>query len=471
MQGYRIGRLVLDLDRRQVLVDGRAVGLTPKSFDVLLELAKAEGNLVGREELAKLVWPDTAIEEATLRQNVYTLRTLLREADPEREYLENVPKVGYRIALPVERITNQQSPEPVALHAAGQSGGGLAGRRWVWQWSWAAAVAMLLLTTLAGAAAWNRTAATRVSAREKSRQLIQQAWRALDNRDSDRFAEISDLIEEAIRLDPQYPEAHSARAFLLMLSQSNEREALSEAAIAEKLDPASGASLAIRGFMETMYHWNWSAGGKLLEESAKRPCPDSFCRQWYGWYLAFTGELPQAVREISAAVELSPAKFAPRATYGLVLYWAGDNGAAVRELQTVVDAAGNATHARLHLWKAQLAAGNRLEASRTLILAIEPAWFRLPAEDQIRSLLDRPELFGKPEFFRRVLEGGKTMHTNNYFLAEIAMAGGDQDEALRQLERALAAHLFFVPYAKRDPLFAPLRELPRFQAIMKQVGL
>src|SRR4051812_33066595 len=36
-----------------------------------------------------------------------------------------------------------------------------------------------------------------------------------------------------------------------------------------------------------------------------------------------------------------------------MLYWTGDTAAALRELQTVVDAGGSATHARLHLWKAQ----------------------------------------------------------------------------------------------------------------------
>jgi DNA-binding winged helix-turn-helix (wHTH) protein len=107
MQGYRIGRFILDLDRRQVLLDERPIGLTPKNFDLLYELAKAEGALVPRDELAKLVWPDTLVEEATLRQNIYSLRSLLREADPGREYLENVPKVGYRVAVPVERIDGE----------------------------------------------------------------------------------------------------------------------------------------------------------------------------------------------------------------------------------------------------------------------------------------------------------------------------------------------------------------------------
>jgi len=137
----------------------------------------------------------------------------------------------------------------------------------------------------------------------------------------------------------------------------------------------------------------------------------------------------------------------------------------------VVDAAGNATHARLHLWKAQLLAGDRAAASRSLILAIEPSWYRLPAEDEIRILSSRTDLFGTSEFFRSALEGGRSIGTNSYFLAEIAMAAGESEQALVQLEKAFAEHLFFVPYARRDPLFTPLRGTPRFEAIMQRVGL
>jgi tetratricopeptide (TPR) repeat protein len=188
-------------------------------------------------------------------------------------------------------------------------------------------------------------------------------------------------------------------------------------------------------------------------------------------YLGFTGQLSLAVRETASGVERNPAGLAPRAAYGQMLYWAGQNDAALRELQTVVDAAGGATHARLHLWKAQLAAGHPEQASRTLLLAIDPAGYRLPSEDEFQSLGARTDLYGTPAFFRRTLAIGERLNTNAYFLAEIAMAAGDENKALDELERALQSHLIFVPYAKRDPLFAPIRDNPRYQAIMKQVGL
>src|SRR5690348_42962 len=104
VHGFRVGRFVLDLDRQELLCEGRTVGLTRKNFEVVRELIQAENRTVPRDELVRAVWPDTVVEEATLRQNIYTLRGLLRELDPEREYLETIPKVGYRMAVAVERL-------------------------------------------------------------------------------------------------------------------------------------------------------------------------------------------------------------------------------------------------------------------------------------------------------------------------------------------------------------------------------
>jgi len=87
MQGYRFGLFSLDLEKQELLAGDRPVSLARKNFEVLRELVQAGGRAVSRDELVRAVWPDTTVEEATLRQNIYTLRTLLREVDAGREYV------------------------------------------------------------------------------------------------------------------------------------------------------------------------------------------------------------------------------------------------------------------------------------------------------------------------------------------------------------------------------------------------
>src|SRR5207253_2568390 len=52
--------------------------------------------------LLRKVWPDTFVEESTLVQNVATLRRALGGRSAERQFIETVPKVGYRFVAEVK---------------------------------------------------------------------------------------------------------------------------------------------------------------------------------------------------------------------------------------------------------------------------------------------------------------------------------------------------------------------------------
>jgi TolB-like protein/DNA-binding winged helix-turn-helix (wHTH) protein/Tfp pilus assembly protein PilF len=97
---YEFGPYRLD-PAQQLLSEGqRRIPLTPKAFQTLLVLVKAQGRVVGKDELLRIVWPDTFVEEATLAQNVFTLRKQL-EKDSGTNYIETIPKRGYRFVAPV----------------------------------------------------------------------------------------------------------------------------------------------------------------------------------------------------------------------------------------------------------------------------------------------------------------------------------------------------------------------------------
>jgi DNA-binding winged helix-turn-helix (wHTH) protein/TolB-like protein/Tfp pilus assembly protein PilF len=101
-QPYEFGDFRLDA-RRRLLVrkDGEVVALTPKAFDVLLFLVERPGATVTKEELLSSVWPDTAIEESNLSQNIYTIRRALGEERGEHQYIATVPGRGYQFVAPV----------------------------------------------------------------------------------------------------------------------------------------------------------------------------------------------------------------------------------------------------------------------------------------------------------------------------------------------------------------------------------
>jgi DNA-binding winged helix-turn-helix (wHTH) protein len=95
--------------------DAEALAVTPKALDTLLVLVQNHGQIVDKEEILKKVWPDTFIEEATLAQNISILRKLLGEDHDAGEYIQTVPKRGYRFVAPVLGYSKSLSPDSIRL--------------------------------------------------------------------------------------------------------------------------------------------------------------------------------------------------------------------------------------------------------------------------------------------------------------------------------------------------------------------
>ena len=78
---YEFGPFRLDVTERMLLREGATVSLTPKAFDLLLTLVKQHGHLIEKDELLKLVWPDTFVEEANLTYNISLIRKALGDGE------------------------------------------------------------------------------------------------------------------------------------------------------------------------------------------------------------------------------------------------------------------------------------------------------------------------------------------------------------------------------------------------------
>src|SRR5512143_3428970 len=85
-----------DPAERLLLRDGKPVPLTPKAFDILQTLIENNGRLLSKEDLMSRIWPNSFVEEANLTVNISALRKALGDRPDGREYIETVPKRGYR---------------------------------------------------------------------------------------------------------------------------------------------------------------------------------------------------------------------------------------------------------------------------------------------------------------------------------------------------------------------------------------
>ncbi len=125
---FEFDNFLLDAQQRLLFRDGQPLELTPKVFDVLLELIESGGRVVEKKELMESVWPDSFVEESNLTQHISTLRKKLGQDATQQRYILTVPGRGYRFVVPVkswdddavvtvqERVTSR-----VSVADAGQS--------------------------------------------------------------------------------------------------------------------------------------------------------------------------------------------------------------------------------------------------------------------------------------------------------------------------------------------------------------
>ncbi|HEU0195570.1 MAG TPA: response regulator transcription factor [Gaiellales bacterium] len=92
------GGLRIDLPRRGVTANGEEVRLTPTEFDLLKELALADGRVLTHQMLLRNVWgPGYAQETQLLRTHMGRLRDKLEEQGVPRKTIETLTGVGYRL--------------------------------------------------------------------------------------------------------------------------------------------------------------------------------------------------------------------------------------------------------------------------------------------------------------------------------------------------------------------------------------
>src|SRR6266852_6142312 len=115
---YRFGPYQLRSRTRELYKQGIKLKLRPQPFQVLTILVERAGDVVTREELRDLLWSkETFVDfEHGLNTAIKELRGVLNDSASEPRYIQTLPKLGYRIIVPVTvdqpSPANEAAPEP-----------------------------------------------------------------------------------------------------------------------------------------------------------------------------------------------------------------------------------------------------------------------------------------------------------------------------------------------------------------------
>jgi TolB-like protein/tetratricopeptide (TPR) repeat protein len=114
---YQFGPFRLEVSEHRLVREGRSIPLAGKAFATLRVLVERHGTLVSKRDLMNAVWPETTVEENNLDRNISTLRKALGEQAVGPQYIETVPRVGYRFvarmaAAPAEDASDSSLATP-----------------------------------------------------------------------------------------------------------------------------------------------------------------------------------------------------------------------------------------------------------------------------------------------------------------------------------------------------------------------
>lgn len=91
----RFGNCEFDPDTREVFRGGKPVHVSPKAFALLAVLIERRPKAVSKDELHKILWPDTFVSDANLPNLVAELRESLGDEAHEPRVIRTVPRFGY----------------------------------------------------------------------------------------------------------------------------------------------------------------------------------------------------------------------------------------------------------------------------------------------------------------------------------------------------------------------------------------
>ena len=419
--------------------EGTPVPLTPKVFRLLTALVETRGRLIKKDDLIRQVWPDLEYVEANaFDQTLFVLRKKLAQFSTT-ELVVTVPRQGYRWNGEVIVISGRTIPPASPAEAPSRF------RRALW------AGLSLAVAAIAG---WGILSAKLPRWEVRNPEAVKELNQGIKLWRLRQFS--ADHFRRALRLEPEWAQAHVAFAAAYALSESPAPEAFLAVDKALALDPDSGEAFAVLGFLRMVHRWDWNGAGEAFQKAIALAPESSMARHWYALYLRSLGRIGEARVQLEEAARLDPDSPAILDDIGTQALTEGRGIEAVEQFSRV-----GKLHPDYHFWKANLWKAVVLrdgkEHATTYLLDSLPERNRKSVQQAIEK--------GVSTWEAAAAEHG---HTGAAILWAIA---GNNERALRSLEAAVDQHEFTVFTVKTDPFLRSLRGEPRYQAVLKRIGL
>lgn len=435
---FEFGDFILAPDERLLLCRGEPVALTPKAFDVLLALVRRSGHLVTKDDLLRLVWPDTFVDEVNLTVNISALRKAIERDRNGTEVIQTVPKRGYRFVAPVRtRTIAAASPGRDIREGSRISTDHPDAYR----------------AYLEGRHHWNL----------RSQQGLKEAI--------ERF-------QRAIALDRRFAAAHAGLAdcyaTLGQLSWLAPSEAFPTARLhaikALEVDASLAEPHASLGFVKLYFDWDWSNAEAEFQHAIALDAGHAATHQWYSIFLLAAGRPADAFREIDAARRADALSVPINCDLGFHYYYTGQYDEALKQLRFVLELDDQFPPAHLWLGRTYQELG-RFDDALAEFARVEQRVGEWPVSMAARGFV--AGIAGRTEEARSVLAALETLagrtFVTSYGVGLVRAGLGEIDAAFAWLDRAFGERSNWLVWLRLDPRWKRLHPDPRFGELVRRL--
>jgi TolB-like protein/class 3 adenylate cyclase len=289
-------------------------------------------------------------------------------------------------------------------------------------------------------------------------------------------------FEQAIEGGPAYAPAHawlsrSYQALSMSLMDIPQREGFPKARAAAvralELDDTLASAHFALGRVHLYFDWDWDGAEKELRRAIELDPSLSAARSAYADYLEAMGRHREALEEARRGVEVAPLDLLARTHLAGILFFAHEFDRGIEEVRKILEVDPDFQYA--HLWLAWL---NEYRRNYEEALDARARWMILSSyydEEDAIALRAAYEASGPEGYWQGILRAqerrarSRRVHPVNIVWTLVAL--GDQERAFEMLERGFEERDTNLIWLGVDPAFDPIRSDPRFDDLLRRVGL
>ncbi len=292
----------------------------------------------------------------------------------------------------------------------------------------------------------------------KANDLYVKGRVLFNRRDYDSLKKAEMDFRQAIEEDSSFALAYVGVADTMAFGDCYECEKLLDQAL--KLEPNLGEAYASKGVRQLFYDWDWEQAEQSFKRAIELKPGYVTSYLWYGNLLAITGRLEDAKDTLRRGLQIDPSSHNLLADLGQFYYFSRDYDKATELCEKALEQEPDFYFARAYLsdiyrklgdWESSIEEGRKSGRGREVI----------------------KQYGGRKGYLDHYLSVFKRMHNDEaaYTIARWSAAVGDNQQALEYLEKAYGHRLFLLPFVGADPIFDALRSEPRYQDLLRRMGL